>query len=57
MNPMVGVIDAFRWCIVQDAPNPLLYYPFYISLGVAIVFLWLGIYQFRRMEKTFADLI
>jgi lipopolysaccharide transport system permease protein len=57
MNPMAGVIDAFRWCIVQGAPNPLLSYPFYISLGVAILFLWLGIYQFRKMEKTFADLI
>lgn len=57
LNPMVGVIDVFRWCIVQDTPNPMLYYPFYISLGVAILFLWLGVYQFRKMEKSFADLI
>lgn len=57
LNPMVGVIDAFRWCIVQDAPNPLLSYPFYISLGVAVFLLVLGIYQFRKMEKSFADLI
>jgi lipopolysaccharide transport system permease protein len=57
LNPMVGVIDAFRWCIIADAPNPLLSYPFYISLSVIIFFLWLSIYQFRKMEKNFADLI
>ncbi len=57
LNPMVGVIDAFRWCIVADAPNPMLHYPFYISLAVIIFFTWLSIYQFRKMEKNFADLI
>lgn len=57
LNPMVGVIDGFRWCIVKGAPNPLLHYPFYISLGVTIFFVWLSIYQFRKMEKNFADLI
>lgn len=57
LNPMVGVIDCFRWCIVKDAPNPMLHYPFYISLGVTIFFVWLSIYQFRKMEKNFADLI
>lgn len=57
LNPMVGVIDGFRWCIVQDAPNPLLHYPFYISLSVIMVLLWLSVYQFRKMEKNFADLI
>ncbi|MEO7923962.1 MAG: ABC transporter permease [Chitinophagaceae bacterium] len=57
LNPMVGVIDGFRWCIVKEAPNPLLHYPFYISLAVCLFFLWLAVYQFRRMEKEFADLI
>ncbi len=57
MNPMVGVIDGFRWCIVKGAPNPMLHYPFYISLGVILFFVWLSIYQFRKMEKNFADLI
>lgn len=57
LNPMVGVIDGFRWCIVSDAPNPMLKYPFYISIGITIFFLWLSIWQFRRMEKNFADLI
>ena len=57
LNPMAGVIDGFRWCIVKNAPNPLLDYPFYISLGVTIFFVWLAIFQFRKMEKNFADLI
>lgn len=57
LNPMTGVIDGFRWCIVKDAPNPMLAYPFYISLAVIIFFLVLAVYQFRRMEKNFADLI
>jgi lipopolysaccharide transport system permease protein len=57
LNPMAGVIDGFRWCIVKDAPNPLLHYPFYISLGVTFFFVFLSIYQFRKMEKNFADLI
>lgn len=57
LNPMTGIIDGFRWCIVVDAPNPLMSYPFYISLGVIFFFLILAIYQFRKMEKTFADLI
>ncbi len=56
-NPIAGVIDGFRWCIVQDAPNPLLYYPFYISLGVSLLLLGFSIRQFRKMEKNFADLV
>jgi homopolymeric O-antigen transport system permease protein len=57
LNPMTGVIDGFRWCIVKDAPNPLQHYPFYISLAIIILFFWLAIYQFRKMEKNFADLV
>lgn len=57
LNPMVGVIDGFRWCIVKDAPNPFLHNYFYISLVVTFFFVWLSIYQFRKMEKNFADLI
>jgi homopolymeric O-antigen transport system permease protein len=57
LNPMVGVIDGFRWCIVKGAPNPLLHYPFYISLAAATCLLGISIYQFRRMEKDFADMV
>jgi lipopolysaccharide transport system permease protein len=57
LNPMVGVIDGFRWCIVKDAPNPLLHYTFYISLATSLLLLWLAFHQFRKMEKNFADLV
>jgi len=56
LNPMVGVIDGFRWCILGgDSP---IYVPgFLLSLAIITFFLWLGVARFRRMEKTFADLI
>ena len=57
LNLLVGVIDGFRWCIVKDAPNPFGSYAFYISLSVILFFAILSVFQFRRMEKNFADLI
>ncbi len=56
LNPMVGVIDGYRWCILGgDSP---IYWPgFALSLVVVVFFLWLGVSRFRKMEKTFADLI
>lgn len=56
LNPMVGVIDGFRWAILGgeltiDSRGML------VSWGVIVLFLWLGIKQFRRMERGFADLI
>jgi len=56
LNPMVGVIDGFRWCIL-GGESPIDWPGFLLSLGVVAFFLWLGISQFRKMEKTFADLI
>ena len=56
LNPMVGVIDGFRWCILGG--NSPIYMPgFLLSLAIITFFLWLGIRQFRKMERTFADLI
>jgi lipopolysaccharide transport system permease protein len=56
LNPMVGVIDGFRWCILGGQSQ--LYWPgFWLSLIVVGFFLWLGIRQFRKTEKSFADLI
>jgi lipopolysaccharide transport system permease protein len=56
LNPLVGIIDGFRWCIVGgDSP---LYLPgFALSLVVIGVMLWVGIAAFRRIERGFADLI
>jgi lipopolysaccharide transport system permease protein len=56
LNPMVGVIDGFRWCILGGQSE--LYPPgLAISIGVTAFFLWFGIHQFRKVEKSFADLI
>jgi lipopolysaccharide transport system permease protein len=56
LNPLVGVIDGFRWCLLGGESQ--LYFPgLGLSLGVTAFFLWLGIRQFRKMEKSFADLI
>jgi lipopolysaccharide transport system permease protein len=56
LNPVVGVIDGFRWCLLGGESR--LYLPgFILSLGVVAFFLWFGIRHFRRTERTFADLI
>lgn len=56
LNPLVGVIDGFRWCLLGGESQ--LYFPgLGVSLGVTAFFLWLGIRQFRKLEKSFADLI
>jgi lipopolysaccharide transport system permease protein len=56
LNPVVGVIDAFRWSILGNQ-SPIYLPGFLISIAVTVFFLWLGIRQFRRTEKSFADLI
>src|SRR3981081_2734177 len=56
LNPMVGVIDGFRWCILGGQSE--LYAPgLAISIVVIAFFLWFGIDRFRKMERSFADLI
>lgn len=56
LNPMVGIIDSFRWSLLGGETS--FYLPgFVLSWCVIFVFLFLGIRQFRRMEKSFADLI
>jgi lipopolysaccharide transport system permease protein len=56
LNPMVGVIDGFRWCILGGNIN--LYVPgFLISVGMSILFLIIGIWYFRKSERSFADVI
>jgi lipopolysaccharide transport system permease protein len=56
LNPMVGVIDGFRWAILggQDA----LYWPgFLLSLAVVLLLVVSGVWYFRRTERSFADVI
>lgn len=54
LNPMVGVIQGFRWAIFGTNPPGWM---FFISLGMVLLLLVSGVFYFRRMERTFADLI
>lgn len=56
LNPVVGVIDGFRWCIL-GGESPLYLPGFLLSLAVVAGLLWLGIAYFRRTERSFADLM
>lgn len=56
LNPMAGVIDGFRWCFFGDK-TPINWNGMLISLAVIIFFLLIGIRTFRKMERSFADLI
>ena len=56
LNPIVGVIDGFRWAISRGRSE--IYIPgFAASVAVIAPFLFLGIWYFRKTEKTFADII
>ncbi len=55
LNPMVGVIDGFRWAIIG---NTEMYWPgFFLSVGFALLLLVIGFGFFRSMEREFADVI
>ncbi|OKH56234.1 phosphate ABC transporter permease [Calothrix sp. HK-06] len=56
LNPMVGVIDGFRWAILGGESQ--LYLPgFFLSLGLVVLLFISGIWYFRKTERTFADVI
>jgi lipopolysaccharide transport system permease protein len=56
LNPMVGVIDGFRWSIIGGESQ--IYMPgMMLSIGLIIFLLFFGIWYFRKMERTFADII
>jgi len=56
INPMVGVIDGFRWCMLGGQSQ--IYLPaLWLSLAVTAFFLWFGIRRFKTMERNIADLI
>jgi lipopolysaccharide transport system permease protein len=56
LNPMVGVIDAFRWAILGD--SAALYWPGFLTSTLAILMLLVtGLRYFRHTERTFADII
>lgn len=55
LNPMVGVIDGFRWAILGEANINWL--GFTLSVAITFFILFYAIRYFRKMEKTFADVI
>jgi lipopolysaccharide transport system permease protein len=52
LNPMVGVIDGFRYCLLGDL---LEWRSLLNSIVISTIFLVIGLYYFRKMEKSFAD--
>jgi len=54
LNPMVGVVEGFRWALLgTQPPGPMLI----VSTVISILILISGMYYFRRMERTFADMV
>jgi lipopolysaccharide transport system permease protein len=56
LNPMVGVIDGFRWSLLRGQA-PMYWAGMSISIGVTITLCITGIWYFRKMERLFADVI
>jgi lipopolysaccharide transport system permease protein len=56
LNPMVGVIDGFRWAIL-GGESKLYWAGFTLSLGLVALLVVSGIWYFRKVERTFADVI
>ncbi|MCH2023542.1 MAG: ABC transporter permease [Saprospiraceae bacterium] len=54
MNPMAGVVEGMRWCIIGGAP---LHYYAYISFFVIFLFLVFGLMYFKRVERVMADIL
>jgi lipopolysaccharide transport system permease protein len=54
LNPMVGVIDGFRWALLGTAPPDIL---FLVSVAAVIVILISGLMYFKKMEEFFADIV
>ncbi|MBS4033323.1 MAG: ABC transporter permease [Ignavibacterium sp.] len=56
INPMVGVIDGFRWALLGE--NIQIYWPgFFLSIGLTFLIFVTGLRYFRKTERTFADVI
>ncbi len=55
LNPMVGVVEGFRWSVLPGGipPGPMLW----VSIGMTALLFVSGLYYFRRMERHFADIV
>lgn len=56
LNPVAGVIDGFRWCLLGGRSH-LSFDTFLLNIATISLLLWLGLSYFRKTERTFADLI
>ena len=56
LNPMVGVIEGFRWCLL-GGNSPIHGIGFFVSLAIVAVIVVTGVAYFRRTERAFADVI
>ena len=56
LNPMVGIIDGFRWCLL-GAATPVFWPGVAISVAEVFLFITSGLWYFRKTERTFADVI
>ncbi len=54
LNPMVGVVTGFRWALFGKAPPDA---TIFVSVGAVLLLFVTGLFFFRRMEKTFADVV
>lgn len=56
LNPLVGVVDGFRWCVLGPQFEP--YWPgFWVSTGVMFALIVSGLFYFRSTERSFADVV
>jgi lipopolysaccharide transport system permease protein len=55
LNPMTGVVEGFRWALlgIGEAPGGMIY----TSMGIALLLVFTGVIYFKRMERTFADVV
>jgi lipopolysaccharide transport system permease protein len=55
LNPMVGVVEGFRWALLgsNTAPGPIIA----VSAAASLLILITGAFYFRKMERTFADIV
>jgi lipopolysaccharide transport system permease protein len=55
LNPLVGVVEGFRWALLgsEPGPGPMVT----VSTAIALILLVSGLFYFRRMERTFADMV
>jgi lipopolysaccharide transport system permease protein len=56
LNPMTSVVNGIRWCVlgIDTAPTA---FQLGLSVSVAVAFLLTGVFVFKRMERTFADVV